>query len=1061
MNEHVYGSANSPQGEGLIAWFANNPVAANLLMLFILIGGLFTAWSMKAETFPEINPGQISVTVPYPGATPSEIEESITKRVEEAIIGIEGVDRVRSTAAEGAGTVTIELKDFVDDQKIKDDVEAAVDRLADFPPGEAEQPNIAIVEPANIILRLAVYGPLHELGLRQVAEQIESQLLALETVSDVSLVNVRAREISIEVSEVALRQYGLSIQDVARTVDTHSINLSGGVLRTQGGEILLRTDAERQIGSEFEDVLVTSDATGRRILLSDIATIIDGFEDGDLRTTYNGQPAAFLDIETADDQDAFEVTDGVRAFLSEFDPPPGINVAVVNDNSTIIADRLSLLTRNGILGLALVFLFLTISLDLRLAFWTSVGILVAFLGAFLIVGQVTTLNMMTMFGFIVVLGIVVDDAIVIGENIFEEQESNPGLDGTVNAVRGVMGVLAPVTIGVLTSMAAFAPLLFSTGTLGQILFPVPVVVVAVLAMSMVEAFFVLPAHLAHGENWSRGALYRLRNGVQGLLARFRDELMVPLVHWCCRMRYIAAALGLAWLIITAGLIGSGAIRFVFFPVIESDQVSVSIELPAGSAFARTDAVMQRVEEAAMDAVGGLNGPAVKGFSLAAGVISGQSSAPPGDSNSALGSHVGSATLYLVPPADRALSASEIERRWREALGDIPGARSVIFESSLVGGGSDISLELSHRSEETLYRAVERLTQQLRGIDGISEVESDLEDGLRQLEFELTEAGAAAGLSTQDLATQIRQSFFGAEVQRIQRSREEVRVFVRLPENERGSIADLENFRVRLNDGSDVPLSVMARVIESNSPTSIDRVNGRRVIAINAYVDDAVTTPNDVTELLNEQLLPALSSTFPLLDYRFEGQSREQQEDLTTLASNLLFAIGVIYIMLAGVLRSYVQPFIIMLTIPFGAVSAVLGHIVLGYDLSFLSLFGIVALTGVIINGSVVLVDQYNKLGAAGDRNVEHAAVEAAQRRFRPILLTTLTTFLGLLPMLTETSLQAQFLIPMAISLGFGILLTGLLTLVIVPTGLLILEDARRLLSRLLGQGKAITSAPGS
>ena len=1039
---------NPSPGGGLFGWFAANSVAANLLMLFMLLGGLFTAMSMKTETFPEINPGQINVVVPYPGATPDEIEESITKRVEEAIIGIEGVDRVRSTAAEGAGTITVELKDFVDDQTVKDDVESAVDQLADFPPAEAEQPSISIVDPANIIMRLAVYGPLSERALRDVAEQVESSLLLLDTVSNVNLVNVRAREISIEVSEATLRRHGLSLQDVARAVERASVNLSGGTLRTEGGEILLRTDAERRAGPEFNDVVVVSDATSRRLLLGDIATITDGFEDGDLITTFNGQPAVFIDIETADDQDAFEVTDAAKAFMQDFEPPPGVSLTIVNDNSTIIADRLSLLTRNGILGLALVFLFLTISLDLRLAFWTSVGILVAFLGAFLIVDGFTTLNMMTMFALIVVLGIVVDDAIVIGENIYEEQQANPDQPGTVSAVMGVLGVVAPVTVGVLTSMAAFAPLLFSTGTLGQILYPVPVVVIAVLAMSMIEAFFVLPAHLSHARNWSRGIMFRLRNGAHRGLEAFRDGLMLPIVHWCCRMRYVAAALGLAWLIVTAGLIGSGAVRFVFFPTVESDEVTVSVEMPDGTSFARTERVMRQVEQAALTAVGGSDGPHVDGFSLIIGALPGADAGPPGsDSGSTLGSHLGSATLTLVPPSERQISSAEVERLWREALGSVPGARSVIFESTLVGGGADLSLELSHRDDETLYRAVERLKRDLRQIEGVSEVESGLEDGVRQLEFVLTDAGAAAGLTTQDIAQQVRQAFFGAEVQRIQRDRNELRVYVRLPEHERRSLADLERFRIRLADGRDAPLEVMAEIVESSSPTSIDRVDGRRVIAVDAYIDEQIATPNEVTQVLNRQILPALVETFPLLDYAYEGQSREQQEDLATLGVNLLFAMGLIYVMLAGVLRSYIQPLVIMLTIPFGAVSAILGHMLLGYDLSFLSLFGIVALSGVIINGSVVLVDQYNKLRDEGDQHVEHAALAAAQRRFRPILLTTLTTFLGLLPMLTETSLQAQFLIPMAISLGFGILFTGLLTLIIVPTALLILEDLGRWFGR--------------
>ncbi|MEO1658163.1 MAG: efflux RND transporter permease subunit [Pseudomonadota bacterium] len=1028
-------------GGGLFGWFVGNSVSANLLMIVMIVGGLAAMNALRTETFPEIDPRQITVTVPYPGATPGEVEEAITTRVEEAVIGIEGVKRVRSSAAEGAGTVTVELKDFVNAQEVKDDVDAAVDQLGDFPPAEAERPQITIAETESNVLRLAIFGDLEEIGLREAAEEIEADLLSLPDITNVELAGVRNREISIEVSESTLRAYGLTFAEVATAVDRASVNLSAGTVRTSGGEILLRTDRERRSGEAFENILVRSDNRGRSVFLGDIATIVDGFEDGELINLFQGDPAVFIDVEAADDQDAFDVVGAVKLFLESYEAPPGVSIAVVSDDTVIIGQRLNLLIRNGIMGLALVFVFLALTLDLRLAFWTSAGIFIAFFGGFLIIGQFATINMVTLFGLIVTLGLVVDDAIVIGESIFDEQYA--GGDPAKAAVKGVTSVAPPVTIGVLTTMAAFAPLLFSTGTLGQILFPVPVVVIAVLFMSVVEAFFILPAHLSHGLDWSRGAMAAAKGAVQTALFTFRDSIIMPVVTLAVRARYLTMAIAVGFLIVVIGFVQAGSVRFIFFPLIEADEVSVTLEMPDGTPFARTEEVMRKIEAAAYDALGAENLSAMESLSVTIGARLEQRGGPPtGDNSSGLGSHLGGAALTLVPAGERTIGSAELERRWREAVGEVPGIKTLSFEASLVGGGADISIDMSHRNDAVLDEAVRALEDALRSIPGTSEVESGLSDGKSELSFVLTPEGAAAGLTAADVAEQVRQAFFGQEVQRIQRGREEIRTYVRYPLAERRSIADLERLRIRLPDGGAAPLRIVADIEEGRSPTTIDRVDGRRVIAVEADVDEAVATPNDVTAYLMADVLPALIDDYPGLTASFEGQTRDQQEDIQSLLGNLLIALGIIYVLLASILRSYVQPLVIMAAIPFGAASAIIGHIVLGYDLSFLSIFGIVALSGVIVNSSVVMIDLYNRLLAEEHDEPLHAAVASVKRRFRPILLTTLTTFLGLLPMLTETSLQAQFLIPMAISLGFGILLTGFIVLPLVPAMLLITEDIK-------------------
>ncbi len=1032
---------------GLIGWFAGNPVTANLLMAFFIVGGWMIATSLNAEAFPEIEPNQITVSAAYPGAAPEEVEEAITKRVEEVVIGIEGVERVRSTAAEGSGTVTLELKDFVDRNKVKDDVESAVDQITDFPPADADEASIAIAEPSTVVTELAVYGDLDQQALRGAAEALEAALLDTDGISLVSLDGARNREISIEVSELVLREYGLTLQQVANAVRAGSVNLSAGSLRTSGGDILLRTDQERLRASAFEDIVVSSDIDARRIELGDIASIIDGFEDGELINYYQGRPALFVSVGASDDQDAFDVSRAVSEVLTTYTPEPGARIDVVSDSTTVIQDRLNLLIRNALIGLALVFVLLALTLDLRLAFWTSLGIPISFLGAFWIIGGFTTLNMMTLFGLIVVLGVVVDDAVVVGENIYEEQQH--AASGHAGSVAGVFGVMAPVTIGVLTTMAAFAPLLFSTGTLGQILYPVPVVVIAVLLISLIEAFFVLPAHLAHGGEWSMGIMRRIKTACQSALFALRDRVVLPIVELAIRARYVTLALCVCFLMIMAGLMREGIVRFIFFPAIEGDTVSVTVEMAPGTPFATTEAVMMRVAAAAHEAVGARSSALLDSISVTiGGVPSAGFGSPGGGGGTRLGSELGRATITLIPSAERTVSSAEIERRWRRHIGPIAGADSVSFVSSLVGGGADIDIALSHRDETKLTLGVEALAASLSSIDGVNEVETGLDAGKRQIEFSLTEEGAAAGLTTQDIARQVRQAFFGEEVQRIQRGRDEVRVYVRLPAGQRTSLASLQDFRVRLADGADVPLPIVANLVESVSPTSITRVDGRRRISVEANVDESKTTPNAVLAILRNEILPDLQGEDPRLAFTFEGQARDQAEDLASLGGNMLIGLGLIFVLLASVLRSYVQPLIIMAAIPFAAGCAILGHLLMGYDISFLSLFGIVALSGVVINDSVVLIDYYNKLRAKTDLSVHDAALAAVTRRFRPIVLTTLTTFLGLSPMLAETSLQAQFLIPMAISLGYGILFASAIILALVPAMLMITNDVATVLSRL-------------
>ncbi|MEL6302716.1 MAG: efflux RND transporter permease subunit [Pseudomonadota bacterium] len=1027
-------SPSSSNGNSLIAWFAGNSVAANLLMFFLLVGGFLALRQTNSEVLPPIDPRLVSVRVVFPGATPVDVEDGVTRRIEEAVSGLEGVARVSSSAVEGLGSVTLELDDFAIPASVRDDVRSSINRLVDFPPEDAEEPQITILKPTSAVARLVVVGDVSERALKSAGEEIERGLLAADGISIVTLQGTRKYEISIEVAPDKLERYGLGIDQVANAIRAESLNLSAGTVRTSGGDILLRTNTEAREASAFEDLVIVSDATGRRVRLGELATVRDGFEELPLSNTYNGKPAVFVQVDRSVDEDAFAVRDAVVGFLEEFAPPPGIDVFVTSDETETVADRINLLARNGLLGLVLVFVFLSLTLDLRLAFWTSVGIPVAFLGGVILFGQFTSINMTSLMGLILVLGIVVDDAIVVGEAIYDAQSTGgPGL-GT--AVTGATGVFAPVTVGVTTSFVAFATLMFLPGVLGQLLQPVPIVVLSVLLFSLVEVFFILPNHMAHGDNWSRGAMLTLRARVQAGIEWMREGVFVPMSQLATKMSWVVIVASISILLITHGILSGGYVRFVFFPVVEGDRVSVTLEMPAGTLFEQTSMTMDRIVEGGYSAIGGRDSDEYRSMAVTLGGSLASGFDTDGTNQQA---ELAVATLELAPPGQRSLTSAQIERAWREAIGDVPGVRSLTFESAgLSGTGADISLNLTHRDAEQLSKAAVSLTEALVAIRGVTDVESTAEPGKRQVEFDLNPTGYAAGLSVADLGRHLRNAFFGEEVQRFQRGREEVRVLVRYPQEGRQSIEDLARMQIPLPGGAEVPLVTVAEASETRDYANLQRINGRRTISISADVDEAVTTPNAVQAVIESTTLEQLRTRFSGLEIEVDGQTRNQAEDLGALANNFLFAVLGIYVLLASILRSYTQPLIILAIIPFGLTGAVVGHMVMGFDLTFLSLFGVVALSGVIINDSIVLIDYYNRLRRQG-RDRDSSIIEAVRRRFRPILLTTITTFIGLLPMVTETSMQARFLIPMAISLAFGILFAALVIFLLVPA-LLSLES---------------------
>jgi len=1066
---------------GVLGWFSRNRVAANAIMVFLLLAGAATALRMKIEIFPNIETGLITVTVPYLGASPSEVEDAVNVRIEEAIQGVEGIKEIRSVAMEGSGVVIAEAEGYADVRRVLDDIKNEVDRIDTFPE-QTEEPIIAEVTNRRQVLTMALFGDVSERTLKALAENIRDELTATGTVatqlttgpidqalgmirgdrgaiSQVEIFGMRDYEISIEVSEAALRRHGLRFEDVARIVSQSSVDLPGGSIDTEGGEILIRTEGEKETGDQFADIVLLTNPDGTRVKLRDVATVVDGFEESDVATYFDGQRAAMLNVFRVGEQGALEVADSVHEYVRQKAErlPEGVSVATWFDRSELLAGRLNLLLRNAAIGLVLVFLVLTLFLDLRLAFWTTMGIPISFMGSlFLLPLFGVSINMISLFAFIVVLGIVVDDAIVVGENIFAYRQA--GRSPLQAAVEGVKEMAAPVTFAILTTVAAFMPMLYTEGDLGKVLRTIPVVVIAVLLISLVEALLILPAHLNfRGRGGAApGPIARVqglfRRGLQWVI----DKPYTATVRRAVRGRYVTMAIALALLLLTIGGLRSGFVLFKLFPPINADNVWATLTMPQGTPLERTREVVARLEEAAMQLKRELEAdrppdapPVVEHISTTIGQQPfTQEMGGPGVSAETGGgtANLAEVNIQLLEGERRQVSSDAIGDRWRELVGEVPGVSELTFTSAIFSAGDDINLELAHPDFDKLLQATDQLKQALGRFAGVSEIRDSFEPGKLELELSLTERGRTAGLTLRELASQVRYGFYGNEAQRILRGRDELKVMVRYPEAYRTSVAAIETMRVRLPDGTELPFAEVAEVVEGRGYATIDRADRRRVVNVIADVNEQIANANQINRQLAATVLPQLRRDYPGLAYSFEGEQKEQQESVGSLIFNTALALLVIYGLLGVLFRSYLQPIVVMSAIPFGVVGAIAGHLIMGYTLTLLSLFGVVALAGVVVNDSLIMIDLINRERGRGV-NLDDVLVHCGTRRFRPILLTTATTFFGLLPMIFETSLQARFLIPMAISLGFGVVFATGITLILVPSFYMILEDIRGLLLR--------------
>ena len=959
--------------------------------------------------------------------------------VEEAISSLDGIKEIQSTAAEGSAVVRAELTTEANRQQVYQDIKQEVDRITTLPE-EAEEPQVVLEMRRRAVLDINLYGQVEEGVLRELAEQVRDYLLLDPEITQIDITPNRQHEVAVEVSQANLRAYNLTPETVARRISQAALELPGGSVKTEAGEILLRVTERRDFAREFARLPILTAPDGTRLCLEDIATVRDTFEESDQYQTFDNAPCVTLEVFRVGDQTPIGVSNAVHEALdgAVLDLPAGVHLTVNSDRSDIYKQRLELLLRNGLIGLVLVLCVLGLFLEFRLAFWVMMGIPVSFLGAMLFLPfWDVSINMISMFAFIIALGIVVDDAIVAGENIYEYRQRGMGL--VAAAIQGARDVSMPIGFAVLTNIVAFLPLALIPGIMGKVFLVIPVVVITVFAISWVESLLILPSHLGHarqaGGTTIGGWLHRQQQRFSHWFSERVRHVYGPFVDRCIRARYLTIATGVAILTLTAGYVFSGRMGMTLMPRTESDVALATAVLPYGSPLSKTRAVRDQLA-AAMERVAASNG----GDRLIKGVL--------GD----ISENRVTVTAYLTDPDIRPLPTREVTTLWRKEIGEIPGLESLKleFDRGGPGSGAALTVELGHRDVDVLDRASQKLAASLEQFANLQDVDDGFTPGKRQLDFEMRPAGRSLGLTSLDVARQIRSAFYGAEALRQQRGRNEVKVMVRLPKSERVTEHDVEELLIRTPDGLDVPLREVAEVKRNRAYTTITRRDRRRTVLVTADVDPP-SEAEQVVATLTEEVLPALAKDFPGLTYGFEGHQADMRESLGSLATGFTMALLVMYALLAVAFKSYLQPLIVMVSIPFGVVGAVAGHLLMGFSLSIMSMMGIVALSGVVVNDALVLIVYANRRREEG-AGIHTAAKVAGIRRFRPILLTTLTTFGGLAPMIFESSRQARFMIPMALSLGFGILFATAITLLLVPCLYVIIEDMKRSVSWLLADG---------
>ena len=1027
------------QRTGIIGWMAQNSVAANLLMIILLGGGIWSATVIQKEVFPESELDLVEVEVGYPGASPQDVEQGILRPVEGAIRGIDGIKRFDSEAREGNGEVYIELVPGQDRIKVFQDIEQAINRIRTFP-DQIEQPEVRLQSRRREVIEVVLYGEVNVWTLRQLAEQLRDTLLSAEEITQVELSRAPRYMTHIEIPRQHLRKYGLTLSEVSDIIRRNSQDVAAGSVQTSAGEILLRVNGRKQWADEFAGIEVVAGRDAPLVTLGDIAEIRDGFEEAGFHSQFSQTPSVELDVYRVGKQSPIEIAEVVKQKMKGFESrlPPGVTWRIDRNNAEEFRRRLQLVTDNAILAVVIVFVILALFLEIRLAFWVMMGMVVSFIGGLLFLPVTgVSVNMISLFGFLVVLGIVVDDAVVVGENVYDKRQLTPDLRKA--AVRGTTEVASPVVFSILTNIVAFIPLIFIPGDTGNFWRPLPIVVIVVLLLSLFESLFILPSHLAHSRKVNRrtGPALAIHNAQQRFSQLFRrlvDLLFGPLLRFCLRHRYVTASIATGLFVLIAAYALSSHMGTIMMPVVSADEIEAGVRMPTGTTPAQSAEIARIVTEASVRMF-----EEHDLYRVAEGI-----------KTNVRGQSFIDVEIVMKPPDQRDMTAEQVIELWRQSIGDLPGVDQVTFRAERGPGGHrrPISVALSHTDEKTLQNATRAFIERLEQFQNVKDVSDNYNRGKAQYEFDLRPEGRVLGLTDESLGRQLRGAFYGSLALRILRGTDEVEVLVKLPEEQRADIHHLEDLVVQTPDGVEVPLLDVAELREGTSLSRINRRNGRRAVQVSMDVEPrgAVT---QVIAALRSSTLPQLEKDYPGLTFQFEGSDAERREATESLVENFLLALVVIYSLLAIAFRKYIQPLVVLVAIPFGIVGAVLGHIWLGYDLSLVSMMGIIALSGVVINDSLIMLDYANRRRSEG-ADALTAISEAGTRRFRPILLTTLTTFGGLVPLIFETSLQAQYIIPMAISLGFGILFSTAIILVLVPCLYLILEDGVQVANWLKG-----------
>ena len=1029
--------------DGLIAYFAGNPVAGNLLMLFLIAGGVVAGLQLPVQNAPELDVRQVMVTVAAPGSSPKEIEEDINRRIEESVVGLAGVERVVAVATESLGQVEIELATFADADTVLEDVKTAVDGIENFPPAIAERPEVQLKRAALEVMTLGVTSPVvSEDRLRTAAEDVRDELLLLPSISQVVLRGTRDREITIELSEEELRRNGLSITEVSGVVRRASLNLTFGELRTEAGGVVLHTVAKRRAGEEFEDIPLITRLDGTIVTLGDVATIRDEFVDQDVITRINGDPGVLVRVNATERQSIVAMAEEIESWRAGYVAPAGVSVEVWNDRAETALDRISGILSNAVVGTVLVFLLLVLVFDLRVAIWVTVGIVLSFVGALLFFEAAElTLNLGTIFALFLLVGIVVDDAVVVGESIAAERARGPrGQSARAAAISGARAMAGPITVGVLTTLIALIPLLFITAPMYQVVSVIPYVALFVLGVSLVEAFFILPAHLSHERPWSLPPLSDLKQRVGRLLDTVRDSVVAPVVSWSIRHVWWTLGIGVALVLISLVLLRSESVRVVILNegAYGSNMVQADLYLPVGSPFEETLAVAERFVDAAETINDQFEGKSVDSVSVLVGnLASTQTHDEVGNS-----SHLASVRVHLEDQSVRRASAGEVEQAWRLSVGDVSDVERVEYQPYAIRRQPNVAYAIQHDDAEVLREAATALKASMAAIPGLYEISDSLSLGKRHLEILITPAGKAAGLTAAMIGKQLRANFHGLEVQRIQRGREEIKVMVRYPAERRRSLRELASERINRPGGGEVPLSMVAQLTERRELAKMTRIDGKQTALVVAHADLAVITPGQARRQVAE-VIPGLVAQHPGLSIDIDGGAREEQKMFDTLGTLIPIVLLAMYALMAAFLRSYWKPLVAVAGLPMAFAGAVFSHWVLGWDFTAMSIFGVIAVGGVIVNDGLVLLDRYNTLRREDEMLPAIAAASAAARhRFRAVLLTSLTTVFGLSPLLYERSDELLFLVPFVVSMLGGLVFSTVFILFLLPTLVMVVEGRR-------------------